>query len=227
MACAPDEEVNALIRRVNATRYAPAGMLCGANCQNALTWYQWDAQMSGAFYELLKHLENTLSLAMSSRLAVGFGQVDWWNAPGIDLHHAAEQMALEAADRVRAGGRTLKPGEVVYEMTFGFWVSLLSRGNDYENRLWRPHLRHAFPEYRGNRERLRQDLDYLRTLRNQIMHHRPIGSRHLAADCASIYRVIGYVSPDLTKWLPAMDRVPMLLAARPGPCPQRNDGSRR
>jgi hypothetical protein len=136
-------------------------------------------------------------------------------------------MALEAADRVRAGGRTLKPGEVVYEMTFGFWVSLLSRGNDYENRLWRPHLRHAFPEYRGNRERLRQDLDYLRTLRNQIMHHRPIGSRHLAADCASIYRVIGYVSPDLTKWLPAMDRVPMLLAARPGPCPQRNDGSRR
>jgi hypothetical protein len=65
------------------------------------------------------------------------------------------------------------------------------------------------------------DLDYLRTFRNRIMHHVPIGSRHLSADHASIYRITGYLAPDFAKWVQVDDRVPELLAQRPAPCPHR------
>jgi hypothetical protein len=61
------------------------------------------------------------------------------------------------------------------------YVSLLGRGDGYDQRLWRPALYRAFPGYRGPRQNLHRKVDYLRIFRNKIAHHGPIHHRHLTA----------------------------------------------
>jgi len=48
------------------------------------------------------------------------------------------------------------------------------------------------------------------------MHHEPVFHRDLVADHAKIYRLISYIQPDATVWLSEFDRVPEVLANRPG-----------
>ncbi|GAA3118713.1 hypothetical protein [Nonomuraea salmonea] len=102
---------------------------------------------------------------------------------------------------------------MVTELSFGFWVSLLSR--KYDRHLWVPALHRAFPYYSGSRESLRDNLQAMVFLRNRIMHHEPIHHRHLAADHVKIYTLLGYVEPQFASWLRAFDRVPEVLARRP------------
>lgn len=103
---------------------------------------------------------------------------------------------------------------VVAELSFGFWVSLLSRR--YDRYFWVPALHKAFPGYHGDRESLRDNLQAMLRLRNRIMHHEPIHHRHLEADHAKIYRLLGYIEPEAATWLRKFDRVPDVLAMRPG-----------
>ncbi|XVQ83855.1 hypothetical protein ACQP2K_34245 [Microbispora siamensis] len=105
---------------------------------------------------------------------------------------------------------------MVAELSFGFWVGLLGRGghNRYEMRLWWPALRYAFPGYNGPRRALHQDLDHLRTLRNRIAHHEPVFRRHLAADAATVERVVRYICPVTAEWLREHSRLEEVLRAR-------------
>ena len=82
---------------------------------------------------------------MHRRLSDLFGRSDWWDAPSLRLHNVARRIAADALDEVVRRRRIPTPDRVVAELPFGFWVSLLGSGSDYETRLWRPALHHAFP----------------------------------------------------------------------------------
>ena len=69
-------------------------------------------------------------------------------------------------------------------------------------------LHNAFAGYHGDRETLRDSLQAMLMLRNRIMHHEPIHHRHLEADHAKIYRLLGYIEPEAASWLRGFDRVP-------------------
>jgi hypothetical protein len=220
VACA-DEETVTLIEAYGARRYAPQDALCSERCQQAMAWYEWDTSIAAGFFELLRHFENALGHAMAAQLAAGFGQADWWNAQTLNLTHAGNAMIDKAVERIGFTRHTAPVGRLVNELMLGYWVSLLSNGLDYDNRLWRPMLRHAFPEYRGSRSALHTDLRYLLTLRNKIAHQAPIGSRHLSADHASIHRIVGYLGQEQVKWMERYDRVLALLVLKPQGCPNR------
>jgi hypothetical protein len=55
------------------------------------------------------------------------------------------------------------------------------------------------------------------------MHHEPIHDRDLARDHASIYRVLGHISPELSREARVLDRFPAVLGHRKATC----DGHRR
>ena len=92
-------------------------------------------------------------------------------------------------------------------------MSLLSRR--YDRHLWVPALYRSFPHYHDRREPLRDNLETMVLLRNRVMHHEPIHHRDLAADHAKVYRLIGYMEPEILGWLRTFDRVPDMLGQRP------------
>lgn len=171
--------------------------------------------MAGAFYDPLQNLEVTLRNALHRELAAHFGRWDWWNMPRLNLHSPAAAKITEARAVLARTRKDETAGRVIAELSFGFWVSLLGKGNDYEMRLWRPALHRAFPGYRGGRRPLYDELDRVRRFRNLIAHHHPIHQRDLADDHARILRLIGWISAPTAAWVRRNDRVRLLLAGRP------------
>jgi hypothetical protein len=221
-------EADKVSEALKADLFAPQGALCSTGCHRALHWYEWETQVAGAFFELLRHLERTLARAVARELTEHFGRGNWWDDPRIRLHYVARQKIDDLVYDRSGNRRNLTTEDVQRELTMGFWVALLGRGNDYETRLWRPALRHAFPGYRGTRADVHRTLDYLRTFRNRVAHLEPIGSRDLEADRRSIYRVLGYLSADVAQWAIKADRVEGIIVARPQQCtprvPHQRDG---
>ncbi|MDX2292388.1 MULTISPECIES: hypothetical protein [Streptomyces] len=172
--------------------------------------YWWNIEVAAALVGSLHCLELALRNALHGALVRHHGRPDWWTvAP---LNARGRRLVDDAR---RACGRRRQrttPDDMVAELTFGFWTSLLSSG--YDRAFWVPVLHVAFPHYRGRRDHLYNDLTSLVLLRNRVMHHEPVHHRHLAADHDTIYRVLGYLSLELAEEARAMDRFPTVLAGR-------------
>lgn len=211
MSCNPPAWFNQIFSRPRLAPYLTAAQRDGTH---AVDHYQWNLEVSAAFYPALSCLEVSLRNALHTQLQIRYGRPDWWEAAPLHKPDEAMVQRAEADARVRKGP-TMSVDDVVAALPFGFWVSLLSRS--YDRYLWVPALNRAFPNYHGDRRTLHDNLDTMRRLRNRIMHHEPIHHRHLEADHAKIYRLIGYITSDAVTWLQRFDRVPAVLASRPRP----------
>jgi hypothetical protein len=213
-----DEEAIGLREVMSPERLAPYQQACRGDLIEALRLYAWNVEISAAFHGPLGCLEVALRNAMHRQLALHFVRDDWWSAPQVSLHWVAQRKIEEARQEISRRHRVVTPGRMVAELSLGFWVSLLGSGVDYETRLWRPALHHAFPGYHGRRTPLHREFDYMRSFRNRIAHHEPIYRRHLEADHKTLLELIGYLSTDLAAWVRRHDRVPAVLSCRDRVC---------
>jgi hypothetical protein len=196
-----------------AARLAPYQEAAARGGTHVADLYRWNLQVSEAFLPALSCLEICMRNAMHEQLTAKYHRADWWTPAPLGQHEGyIVQRARE--DLLRRKGTDPGTDDIVAELSFGFWVSLLSR--HYDRRFWVPALHKAFPGYRGSRKDLHDNFDAMRRFRNRVMHHEPVHHRHLAADHAKIYRLLGSIEPEATAWLLDFDRVPEILAKRPG-----------
>ncbi|MFI6045608.1 hypothetical protein ACIA8C_28545 [Nocardia sp. NPDC051321] len=200
------------VQRFAAPRLAPYVHAAQRDGVSARSLYIWNLQTAGAFYIPLHCLEICLRNAMHEQLTIKFGQPCWWLVAELDEHDRAK-IDKTRIDLGRKGIRKPTADDIVAELSFGFWLSLLSRR--YDRRLWVPALHKAFPNYPNDRARLHDNVQAMVLFRNRIMHHEPIHHRHLAADHAKIYLLLSYIEPELPTFLRTIDRVPQALALRP------------
>jgi hypothetical protein len=212
------DKLDMLQKAASEARTAPYLAACGGDRTAAVRLYVWNIQISAAFQAPLGCLEIVCRNALHQRLSDLFGRADWWYAPSLRLHNVAQRIASDAVDETSRRHRIATPDRVVAELPFGFWVSFLGSGSDYETRLWRPALCRAFPGYRGRRQPLHRELDEARRLRNRIAHHEPVYGRDLAADHARALRIVALISPEHAEWVRQHDRVPDVLAVRHDVC---------
>lgn len=177
----------------------------------AITLYQWNIEVSAAFYVPLHWLEISLRNSLDQRLRRWFGRDDWWHcAPLTD--NGRRKVSRAEGNLVRSKGRGFSPDDVVAELTFGFWVSLLSRVHDRS--FWVPVLHNAFPHYRGARNLLHGDFVRMLDFRNRVMHHEPIFYLDLEAYRQRSHRLLGYLSREVAEHVRSIDNVPSVLTRR-------------
>ena len=210
MSCTPPPW---FARVFTAARLAPYQDAATRGGTHAVDLYRWNLQVSEAFLPALSCLEISMRNSMHEQLTAKYHRADWWMSAPLDQH---EIYALQRAwDDVRRRKEIVpRTDDIVAELSFSFWVSLLSR--QYDRRFWVPALHKAFPHYHGSRRLLHDNLDAMRRFRNRVMHHEPVHHRHLAADHAKIYTLLGYIEPEAVAWLREFDRVPEILAKRLG-----------
>jgi hypothetical protein len=132
-----------------------------------------------------------------------------WRSPRI-----TEQ--IDQARRQATANRRIPElhGKVIAELTFGFWRYILAA--PYQNTLWAPALRHAFPYLnRPRRSTVYQLIDGLHVLRNRVAHHEPIHSINVVARHQEALRVANWIDPAAAAWINDISQVPAVLAARP------------
>ncbi|MEO3972906.1 hypothetical protein [Streptomyces sp. CAU 1734] len=199
-----------LVRAFSRPRLSRYVVAAQGDPQTAVRLYWWNITACAALYGPLHCLELALRNALHDRLSEAYNRADWWETAPLDHH--ARRLVAEARRKCERRGTVPTSDAVIAELSFGFWVSLLSRG--YDRSLWVPTLHRAFPLLDEPRRQLHDGLSSLVLMRNRIMHHEPVHHRDLAADHAKIYRMLGYLSPELAVEAKARDRFPEVLADR-------------
>lgn len=196
---------------LSTPRFEPYLAAAGSDVGKAISLYWWNVEISAALYIPLHCLELALRNAMHAQLCSWFGRADWWVQAPLDGN--GRRVVSAAEERlVRLAGRGYTADDVVAKLTFGFWVSLLSRG--YDRELWVPALHRAFPYFTRRRQELHAGVLDVLALRNRVSHYEPVHRRDLWTDHAQIYRLLGYISPKMVKELQARDGMGEVLRRR-------------
>lgn len=206
---------DALRGLLSAERLAPYEAAAQRLGCEPLHLYDWNVQISSAFFEGLHYFEVGLRNALDTALQNRYGSHDteWFDVPGL-LTQRSRQAVHDARRRAHgvSTGRRLSHGKTVAELPLGFWWSLTA--DEYNRTLWQPALQHAFAGS-VRRRTLHRNVDDLRRLRNRIAHHEPIHGRDLPADHALLIDSAARIHGSLGVHIAGMSRVPEVLQLRP------------
>jgi hypothetical protein len=198
---------------------------CGGDHAAAMELYDWNAAVSAAFWESLSFLEVALRNAIDremSTIHARKGRAGPWifddarelgrDANGPSRHKQPYVDVATAIYRVRTNNMPVSAGQVISELSFGFWHQMVSKRQSF---LW-PDLVAAFPHSPNrNQATVHDPVARLRNFRNRIGHHHRIWSFDIAGRYTDILTVAGYLDVDLATWIDDRSRVTQLLALRP------------
>jgi hypothetical protein len=189
----------------------------GRDIPRALELYEYNVQLSEVLYGILHGLEITVRNAAHYALTASYGTSSWYDgaflpAPTVPLSpYWRDQLTNAKAKAVipRAPGIAPRPGKVVAELTFGFWVDLLKKQNHWP--LWvNRKLHSAFPNARRQRGQIHDRLKAIQLLRNRISHHEPVLTAANALytgdgviTLAEVLECIEWVCADTARWIEA------------------------
>lgn len=212
-----DKQLDGLLPLLGEPRVQGYLDACGGDGAAALALYQWNTRAGGAFWETLSHLEIALRNVLASRLAARHAAArragSWLDDPAQELDNRARRDIAKARRRVKAKRKEPTEGQVLSELSFGFWRFLFAKR--YAASLW-PDLAGGFP---GAPDRARTTIERpvtrLHEFRNRLAHHERVWNQPLKDRYADITALLSYIDPDLADWVTTGCRVPATLADCP------------
>lgn len=195
------------ISRARLEAYRPEG---GDDFSMIVT-YLHNVRLCESLYTCLGFLEVALRNSIHVNLSQHFGSQAWFNLPSILEYYQAKEVK-KISDRIRQEGKPVTADRVVSELSFGFWVSLLSK--PYDTTLWRANkaalLKGAFPNVptrKRQRNQIYKRYNTIRLLRNRVFHHETLWNRTtLLRDYDFIYEAIGWICPEMVAAAKLIDR---------------------
>lgn len=187
----------------------------------ALDLYTWNAQVSAALLAPLHICEVVVRNAAHDALEAIYG-ANWpWSSVFEGSLPKPGKGYKPVVDLISVRNTQPSTGKVIPELKFVFWQKMFTGRHDV--RLWNMHLRRVFPNLSPalsvaqHRQSIYTDLEQIRMLRNRIAHHEPIFARNLAADYASIIRLIEGRCAVTAAWLGTHQQATPMIAAKPMP----------
>ncbi len=192
----------------------------GGDQEKAIRLHAWNTSICSAFYGPLQGLEVTLRNALHRQLTRKFGAA-WYDSPHCRLDARAQDVVAETKRRLRRLNPA--PADIVADLSFGFWVALLSGGGTishqigaasahYDTHLWTPALHKAFPNGPKLRKPVFGKIKPLSDFRNRIAHHEPVFNQLLLDHHTAILDVLGWICPGTRDWVAHHSRVPDILS---------------
>jgi hypothetical protein len=172
MPCSPPiysaEFLAGIDRTISKERLRRYLRATGQDVPKALQLYEYNIHLSEALYGLLHGLEVSVRNAEHHALTTSFDTPAWFDAALLGSYWA-DQIARAKLKP----GATGRPGKVVAELTFGFWVDLVKDSNHWP--LWvNSKLHTAFPHAQRHRKFVHERLKIIQRLRNRVAHHEPV-----------------------------------------------------
>lgn len=213
----PAEASSPLIPHLSADRLSTYLHECSGDITAAITLYEWNTAISAALWETLGNTEVVLRNTVASRLALRHTRLrrprSWLDDPARELDSRAAADIAEARYRLQSKGKPATEGQLISELSFGFWRFLIARR--YQTTLW-PALAGGF-RYAPNRaiHTVENPIRRLHEFRNRLAHHQRVWNMDLPARYADMLDVIGFIDPDVRDWADRTSRVAAVLATRP------------
>jgi hypothetical protein len=167
----------------------------------AIQLYRINIPVSQVLYGALHGYEIAFRNSMHDQLKAYFGQENWYDAAPLDGTH--RDMVANAGSN--CGTAYVPVGKIIAELPLGFWTGLVAAR--YEQSLWVPCLRKAFPNSTMPRAKRYPVLCDIKALRNRVAHHERILGRkeRLYAGLHPIHRtelsLPPETVPDCIEWI--------------------------
>lgn len=189
----------------------------GGDTVKAVELYGWNARVSAAFMLPAHFAEIATRNAAADVLEHVYGR-DWpWN-PTFEASVPNTGLYKPRRDLQKVRDRNPTTGKVIAELKLVFWQKLFTVRHDV--RLWEPHIAWAFPHAptmpaASLRDRIYQDLESLRRLRNRLAHHEPVFTQNLLNELTRTLDLIELRNRSTSDWVRAMEDVTATVAERP------------
>lgn len=193
--------------------------LIGACQTKAIQLYAWNAQTSGALLTPLHLCEITIRNAISQAIEHAYCS-DWHLDITFETSLPNPQSGYNPRrDLIKTRGKSTPVGQVISELKFVFWQSMLTKRHD--NKIWNNHLRSVFPntdpgksikEIRGG---LHSDIESVRRLRNRVAHHEHILKRDLNDDFIKLTDLIEARCTITALWMLDIETASQLFSKKP------------
>jgi hypothetical protein len=220
---------------LSPARYKKYQAAAQGDTARAARLYMWNCELSAAYWPSISLVEiavrNAIDVQLCARL--GVTREHGWHPEALDdkprIHLTNKERdkikkSIEVFDRKNnpAGQpNTVTPtgGDVVSGLSLGFWVALVGEGiprghgqiYDYFQKLWRPFLYQAFPNYgaagRSSPGPIRNGLRKFELLRNRIAHHEPIYMLSPTFNLANIITIASWIDTDLSEYIREHEQV--------------------
>jgi hypothetical protein len=206
-----------LIQHLSADRLSTYLQHCNNDLSAAIGLYEWNTSISAALWETLGHTEVVLRNTVADRLTQRHTRLSrpnsWLDDPARELDGRAINDIADARDRLRSKGKPASEGQIISELSFGFWRFLIARR--YQTTLW-PAIAGGFRHAPGRAIRtVEGPVSRLHEFRNRLAHHQRVWNMDLPARYTDMLDVLGFVDPDVRTWAEQTSRVSVVLAARP------------
>lgn len=196
----------------------------------ALRLYEWNTQLAGAIMHDVAHIEVALRNAYDRLLSDSWSGSDHWlldslspvriplirvrNGQQRDLNVRNRLSIDEAVKRTRSSDPL--PGQIIAELSFGFWRHLTSAA--LEKTLWVPYLHEVFPA-RTDRKKVDRALALVNGVRNRAAHHEPLFTNRRLQEITAAHQAIGLLAfmllPELSEHLRQTSSMNLYLQNRP------------
>ncbi|RSZ59261.1 hypothetical protein HF313_02350 [Massilia atriviolacea] len=205
-----------LERHFSAARLGRYWALCPGDEAKAASVYVNNMLLAGAMTPMLSVLEIALRNGIHSRMSALYRRPDWWEVLAGNPAFARQTKEVNGAkERLQRRAESATSDKIVAELNFGFWSSLFN--GSFATVVWKD-LRLAFPHCPKplrKRKAISSALNQMRDLRNRVFHHEPLlwlrpGLLDLHARGTE---VIGWIDPQLARWLASYDPLPAAWAA--------------
>lgn len=194
--------------------------------EDAILLYRWNSELSAAFWESIGYLEVALRNRINRQLTFrnqGRSRSEHWifddhfelgRDRTIYGNHRQPYLEIDAAiNRVRRNGKQLNPGQIISEMSFGFWHQMVSKKQLF---LW-PDLATGFPNLPNRDQGVIAELTQsIRTMRNRIGHHHRIWTIDVEKNYSDLLTLAGFIDKDLRGWISMQNSISEVLGRRPG-----------
>ena len=225
-----------------SARFAPYLRETHGDVEHARELYLWAAHLAGALFSTIAFVEVGLRNSMDRKLrawndqqGVDYGE-DWALRKGAAplLYDLVTHKSLASAQNFASEQSRLRPkthprrlatvthDDVVSHFMFGTWVYLIKprvwNQPQQCQQLWQECLSHAFPyadPSDAGRQRLADQLDRVRKLRNRVAHHENLLYVDVRKRLRDMLGILALVDPQLPDLAMQSNRVRSLVRADP------------
>jgi abortive infection bacteriophage resistance protein len=180
----------------------------------AVKLYEWNAELCGAFMEVMHHVEVLVRNRLHDELARDHpNNPDPWYKQAIFVGPKGPESVADAERRIAQRGNTVTPARVISSLPFGFWNALF--GTSYE-KLWRTCLHRCFkPHGPGRRKDVVTLTERIRLFRNCVAHHERLYHQDVRTRHDDLLKLAMWIDPDARDWISSASRVNAVINARP------------
>lgn len=180
----------------------------------AVQLYEWNADLCGAFMEVMHHSEVVFRNRLHQELGATYpNDPAPWYKQGV-LEPKGLDRINEAERRIVGAGNEATPGRVIAALPFGFWNALFGHG--YED-LWRRCLHRCFrPNGPPHRKQVSTVTERVRLFRNRVAHHERLFHQDLRSRHDDLLKLAMWLDPSARDWILGGSRVLDVMASRPG-----------